>query len=396
MGNYEVGIDAISVYIPPYYLELKDLALANRTDPDHYLVGLGCRRMALAPPGEDPVTMAAEALETLFERYAVSKGEIGMLLVGTESSVDEAKPVASIVHGLLGLPSRCRTLDVKHACYGATGALRLACDYVEKTARGALVVATDIALYDIGSPGEPTQGAGAVAILVRKNPKILTFEPFVEAVYTRHVWDFFRPPHRQSAIVDGHFSVQCYLEALEASYLFFREATGRSFLDFQYLLFHIPFPKMAKKALARLHQVEARFSEVPCSLEEDFERRVEPALYANAEVGNIYCGSLYLSLCGLLERAQDSDASALLGLFSYGSGSCAEFFCGRLGPDPNAWLGQTGLLEALKDRKRVTYEDYVAWREAREGEIGGKRFRFKGLDKGRRLYTSPKRDESRS
>ena len=38
-----------------------------------------------------------------------------------------------------------------------------------------IVIVSDIAKYDIGSSGEYTQGAGAVAILVKQNPRLLSF-----------------------------------------------------------------------------------------------------------------------------------------------------------------------------------------------------------------------------
>lgn len=45
----------------------------------------------------------------------------------------------------------------------------------------------------------------------------------------------------------------------------------------------------------------------------------------NANVGNIYTGSLYLSLLSLLENGR-LKAGDLVGLFSYGSGAMAEFY----------------------------------------------------------------------
>ena len=46
-------------------------------------------------------------------------------------------------------------------------------------------------------------------------------------------------------------------------------------------------------------------------------------------MGNIYTGSLYLSLISLLETHKLS-AGDNIGLFSYGSGSVGEFFSGKL------------------------------------------------------------------
>ena len=37
----------------------------------------------------------------------------------------------------------------------------------------AIVIVSDIAKYDIGSAGEYTQGAGAIAILIKDNPRLV-------------------------------------------------------------------------------------------------------------------------------------------------------------------------------------------------------------------------------
>ena len=50
----------------------------------------------------------------------------------------------------------------------------------------------------------------------------------------------------------------------------------------------------------------------------------------NRNVGNIYTGSLYLSLLSLLEQKEDLEAGSRIGLFSYGSGAVGEFFTGIL------------------------------------------------------------------
>ena len=43
--------------------------------------------------------------------------------------------------------------------------------------RFAIVVSADIAEYELGSSGEPTQGAGAVAMLVGQQPTLLEIDP---------------------------------------------------------------------------------------------------------------------------------------------------------------------------------------------------------------------------
>jgi hypothetical protein len=62
-----------------------------------------------------------------------------------------------------------------------------------------------------------------------------------------------------------------------------------------------------------------------------FTRRVKPATYVPTECGNMYCGSLYSGLCGLLSL-MDSDQlqGKRVGMFSYGSGLASTMFSLRV------------------------------------------------------------------
>src|SRR4029079_17788150 len=84
--------------------------------------------------------------------------------------------------------------------------------------RAALVICSDIARYGVGTPGEPTQGAGAIAMVISANPALLELDVGISGAASTHVHDFWRPLGRREAQVDGHYSVQCYLEAVAAGY----------------------------------------------------------------------------------------------------------------------------------------------------------------------------------
>ncbi len=96
--NSSAGLEGIAVFIPPHFLDLDQLARSRGVDPNKYAVGLGCRRMVVPGPNEDAVTMAGEAAAGLIESYDVDLDSIGLLIVGSESGVDGAKPMASLVH----------------------------------------------------------------------------------------------------------------------------------------------------------------------------------------------------------------------------------------------------------------------------------------------------------
>ena len=402
------GIKAISVYAPRHFLSMDTLAAVTGADPAKYHLGLGVRRMAVVAPNEDPVTMAASAAHDLFARYDIDSATVGLLVVGSESSVDAAKPIASFVHGMLGLPPDCRTFDTTHACYGGTAALRLALDWHAMrgapTGKVALVIATDVARYPVGSAAEPTQGAGAVAMVVGGDPEIMELDHYPEAVYTKDVMDFWRPHYRREAIVDGQVSIDCYLRALGHTYAAYQLASGLGWDDYDHLLFHVPFPKMAYKAFHMLHQREVLMRGASgaglASIEDAFIARTQPALWVNAEVGNIYSGSLYLSLASLLEAGGPGVQGSRAGLFSYGSGCCGEFFSGVLGPRATAWEGKIGAREAIEGRVELDYEHYLEFRRAGarmtlDGSFAtgaprpvSGRFSFDGIRDHQRIYTT--------
>ena len=123
-----VGIEQLAVYVPPSVLSLDELAAARGVPPEKFREGLGVREMAIAPPCEDVVTLAASAGARALRAARIDPGDIGMLLVATESGVDHAKPVSIFVHELLGIGRQCRVYELKHACYAGTAALMSAAD----------------------------------------------------------------------------------------------------------------------------------------------------------------------------------------------------------------------------------------------------------------------------
>ncbi|MGH7899135.1 MAG: hydroxymethylglutaryl-CoA synthase family protein [Candidatus Binatia bacterium] len=372
----DVGIESLSVYLPMYSLPLEELARARGVDPEKYWFGLGLETMALAPPWEDAVTLAANAAAPLFESGQLSRDEIGLLLVATESAVDHAKPVSIFVHELLRAQPACRTYELKHACYSGTAALMTAVQWIASGAargRKALVIASDIARYDRGSAGEPTQGAGAVAMVVSSVPHQLAVDFRSSGSFAEGVFDFWRPLDRREALVDGQYSLDCYLRALEGAYADFRDAEGEGTVwqpiveRYRAFLYHVPFPKMAWKAHRRLLEIDRRFaaSEIGAAeserlLQASFETAVSPHLAACRAIGNSYTASLYFCLAELLEAHGERMRGERVALFSYGSGCCAEFFTGLVGS--GAGSAGTGVRRLLDARRPVTIEEYEAMR----------------------------------
>jgi hydroxymethylglutaryl-CoA synthase len=409
-----VGIEALAVALPRRTLHLEDLARARGVDPAKYIGGLGVREMAVTDPGEDTVALAATAARRLIESNQIDPASIGMLAVGTETGVDHSKAVASFVQGLVGLPRQMRVFDVQHACYGGTAAIMAAAEWIASGVAGgksAIVICSDIARYGVKTAGEPTQGAGAVAVLVSAHPELFAIDLGVNGTSSAHVFDFWRPLGRREAVVDGHYSIDCYLEALSGAYRDWRgkaEAReivrrGAATLPSEQLAavgYHVPFCKMAKKAHSRLRRCD--LDDVLGAFDEgreeregaaSFERQVASSLTLCSRVGNIYTGSLYLGLAGMLHSGAAELAGKRIGLFSYGSGCVSEFFSGVVGTVAAERIRCARLDEVLSGRERVTVEEYerlMAIPPETPPDIaprpGG--FRFTGVSEFRRQYAA--------
>ncbi len=385
----KTGIDRISFYSTRYCLDLKDLATARGVDWNKYSVGIGQEIMGIPPPDEDIITMAASAAKPIIDE--VGADDIELLLFATESSIDQSKAAGLFVHGLLDLPSRCRVVELKQACYSGTIALRMAAQAVAANpATKALVIASDIARYDLGSAGEPTQGCGAVAMLVTADPALLTLDPEY-GVHAEDVMDFWRPNYRGEALVDGKYSTRIYLNTAAEAWRQYSAITNRALSDFARCCYHIPFTNMAAKAHNRL----LKESGIREGRKELTETQVRESLGYNRITGNTYSASLYEGLTCLLDTASENLDGKRIGFFSYGSGSVGEFFSGEVTPGYRDALYTERHQELLNSRTVVTVQQYEdifnlcvptdGW-DHRFTEYQTGAFRLAGMQSHKRMY----------
>lgn len=97
----KIGIDDMAFMAPALALPIKDLAEARNIEYDKLRFGLGLKAMAVCDADEDVVTLASTALIRLFQQNEnLDPSDIGRIYVGTESSIDGSKPIASYVHDI--------------------------------------------------------------------------------------------------------------------------------------------------------------------------------------------------------------------------------------------------------------------------------------------------------
>ncbi|MUV38548.1 Hydroxymethylglutaryl-CoA synthase [Lentibacillus sp. JNUCC-1] len=345
-----IGIDKIGFYTPHLYVDMNDLAEARDVDPGKFTIGIGQEKMAVAPLTQDPVTLAANAAWEIIDDQ--DRDAIDFVIFATESGIDHSKSAAIYVHQLLGLKSGARCIEVKQACYGATAAIQMAKGHVALHPESkVLVLGSDIARYGLNTGGEVTQGAGAVALLIGQDPRIMTLEePSVYA--TEDIMDFWRPVYSEMAFVDGKFSNEQYLAFFNRVWEQYKSESGLALKDFAAICFHLPYTKMGLKALRTI------LDEGDEAVQERLKANFQMSQHYNRNVGNIYTGSLYLSLLSLLELQDELKAGDRIGLYSYGSGAVGEFFSGILQPDYKQHLHVQDHKAMLNSREALTVAEY--------------------------------------
>lgn len=383
-----VGIDALAVYTSRYALDLATLAEARGIDPDKYYVGLGQHKMSVPPPGEDIVTMAASAAAKALE--GVDLASIEMLLFATESAFDQSKASGLYVHALLGLPARCRTVELKQACYSGTAAIQLALPFIrENPDKKVLVIASDIARYGLGTTGESSQGCGAIAMVLSADPRIAVFEKH-SGLVAESVMDFWRPNYLDEALVEGKYSSRLYLTMLDKTWKEYCELTARSYEDHAYFCYHAAVPRLVEKA----HQSLMKWSGQQIA-EDVWMRDINYSLDYGRLIGNSYTASLYVGLASLLDNVDDDLAGKRIGFYSYGSGCVAEYFSAVVQSGYREQLKTDYHQHLLQSRKMLSYEEYEAFYRYQYPEDGSSldiphynvgRFRLAKMDAHKRHY----------
>lgn len=273
----QVGISGFAVYVPPYRVDLESWCrwTNNPWDKTRAVVGHSFR---MRGPAQSVYTMAATAVMRLIDRYQVDPRRVGFLGLGTESSTDNSAG-AVIVKGMLDdglqasgrppLSRNCEVPEVKHACLGGVYALKHALRYLalEPDDRCAIVVSADIAEYARGSSGEPTQGAGAVAMLIERNPKLLTVHlEHIGSASSYRAVDFRKPVLRNIIrgklnchfqdlpVFNGKYSTTCYLDETQHALDDMSRRMGRDapeyYRELAAIFMHRPYHRMPEQSFA--------------------------------------------------------------------------------------------------------------------------------------------------
>ena len=325
---------------------------------------------------EDTVTLAAEALRAALDRRPdFNPATLRMLALGTETGVDMSKAASSYVQGLLqrsgyALPTSLSAFQTQSACAGGTLALLTAAAFLQfgRDDDTAAVLTSDIARYKAPSTAEVTQGAGASALLVAKNPDLLELDLASPGFASHDVDDFFRPLGSTIAIVRGGYSLSCYHEALVEAFEDYCRRAGASpaaeLRSIDAFFLHAPYANMPLSAMEKLLETHLGLDAAGSRAFLE-ERGFFAALDATARVGNLYTGSMYLNLAfGLAERVpvwgQNAPGKKIL-LANYGSGNTMAVVKATVAPNAARTVARWDLGALLADAADPPFETYQAW-----------------------------------
>ena len=355
-----VGIEKIGVHPCSLALSMGALCEARGQDVTHIRDVMMIDERSVNPLWEDPVTMAVNAANSILTED--DRQQIELLVVASESGVDYEKPISTWVQRNTGLSPNCRNFEIKHACYGGTAALQMAAYWLASGFAGnrkALVITTDQSRPHFGKPWEFVMGAGSAALLLSNEPRILELELGKNGYWTNEISDLTRPT---GTIETGNseISLVSYLDALEGAFDHFLNGVPDA-VDydayFQRHVYHMPFGGIAWRA----HKALLRRSGVG-SKEAwgNFQRKALAGLDHARRMGATYSSSTFIGLLGLIDGTSDLQSGERVSMFSYGSGCCAEFYCGRICSDSKAGAAAANVREKLDTRRALTIAEYEA------------------------------------
>ncbi len=412
----KVGIDSIAYFIPKIHLPIETLAIERNIDPLKLTKGLGLRKMTLLDVNQDVITMAANAAYNLLQdNELICPKDIAKIYVGTESGLDNSKPIASYTIGLLEQVygsrafKNCDAVDHTFACIGAVDAMQNAIDFIKANpTKKVIVIATDYAKYDLASTGEYTQGAGAIALLLKANPRIMEFSSET-GVATESVFDFFKPYrsikksdltknelnqlwngieeteisiHKDQPVFDGQYSNSCYINRITEAYQHFKELNNIQekivYEQWKAVIMHLPYCYQGRRTFYEIvlqehpEWIDVLANDVKEQIKtftksdkykEIIDAKLMPAEVVSGEIGNIYSGSIFLGLLSTLsyfEQKEEELDEETFGFIAYGSGSKSKVFEGILKSTWKEGMPKKSIFKQLQESVAIDFLTYQA------------------------------------
>lgn len=409
----KVGIDAISFDVSKIHLPIKSLADKRNIEAEKLEKGLGLLKMTIPDLHQDAVVFGANALTKLIIDNKINLSEIDRIYVGSESGVDNSKPIASYLLALIEQKfgenslEHCDVVDLTFACIAGVDAMQNCIDFIRlNPTKKAIVVTTDFAKYDLNSTGEYTQGAGALAMLLCANPKIIALDSDF-ATSTKGVFDFFKPYHsvkkseifghhknsewlgileseleihKHQPVFDGQYSNQCYVDRTKSAYFRLKQlknTNGALYNSWNSIIMHLPYAFQGRRMLSEIFALDANDNPLqPTDTEyvtkikeisktdayKNFVNdKLMPAELASSLIGNLYTGSVFMGLLSTLSHffnKKTAIENTVFGFMAYGSGSKSKVFEGTIQENWTDAMPNIQLFETLAKSHEIDFNTY--------------------------------------
>lgn len=399
-----IGIDSFGFYAPRCYVSLDELAKKRNIDPDKFKKGLLLKEMRFPEYGEDIISMGVKAGYNALMRGNIPPKSIDAVFVGTETMTYAVKSASNIFAQLLGISPNSMTQDIYNACAGGTLALINALSLIKNgIINKALVISSDISTYDLRSPSEATQGSGAIAFVVSRNPRIARFGNRFGKV-SGNVNDFFRPANKECAQVFGKYSLETYMNFQLSAYDNLVSQVGDFHAD--HYVFHAPFAKMPIKIMQQIiqkrwirhinyipklrkkkdgtsllkkldnfiHDVTVLPEWLYLKLKErghktetleqlshwfisSVKGRILPQLRVPSHFGNMYNASIWAQIIYILENYAEANKTIYFG--SYGSGATCISGLMKVSPKFTSYVKRGPHIDDyINNKKQISVNDY--------------------------------------
>mmetsp|Transcript_83798 Transcript_83798/g.179578 ORF Transcript_83798/g.179578 Transcript_83798/m.179578 type:complete len:980 (+) Transcript_83798:100-3039(+) len=355
------GIHTIEIYHPQFYLKQIEQeeydARPDRFGPSvigKYTKGVGQVEARFPTDDEDPVSFAMTSTHRLLERMQ-EKGfnetgkyqpdgvalniynAVGRLDVGTESITDRSKSMKSYVMDIFERygdhESNIEGVDQYNACYGGQACGLCSLSWVESDrwdGRYGIAVATDISEADASFMA--FVGAACTATLFFPDAPLAHHSQRASCIL--HRFDFFKPVgwHRMAPITEGKYSVECYLEALDACHKNLRKKLNdRMVLEItDYNVFHTGGGyHIVRKAFERMLRGER-----PDCKGEEKEQIVDVKLHPSVSllkiIGPCHTVSSFLNTSSIVMNTMDASLGKVICVYTYGSGCASTMYQMRI------------------------------------------------------------------
>ncbi|OHB29920.1 MAG: 3-oxoacyl-ACP synthase [Desulfuromonadaceae bacterium GWC2_58_13] len=173
-----LGIEEIGYYIPEGRISNYDRKEQFGID-DHFIEQkIGVRRVSVKGADEDTSDLCVKAFADLRRKTDIDLNDIEAMIVVTQNPDRNIPHASAMLHGKLGLPSRCACFDISLGCSGFVYALSVFQGFMAANGMKKGLLFTSDPYSKIVDPNDKNTsllfGDAAAVTLVSENPKLVS------------------------------------------------------------------------------------------------------------------------------------------------------------------------------------------------------------------------------